>query len=77
MNTDPNRRWGSGWISGTISLTLGLMSLGAVLCLLYPELLTSPHLREVYPMVWVRRLIHGCIVAAFGLGCVSLVLRRS
>jgi len=76
-DTSIETRWGSGWISGTLAFTLGLMSLGAVFCLLYPELLTSPHLREVYPMVWVRRLIHACIVLAFALGCVSMVLRPS
>lgn len=71
------RRFGSGWISGTVAATLGPMAFGAVLCLRFPALLTSPHLRELYPMAWVRGLIHVCLVAAFALGLLSLVLRRN
>lgn len=47
------------------------MSLAAVLCLLFPALLTTPSLREVYPMEWVRRLIHFSIILSFLLGCVG------
>ena len=54
----PDRRFGSGWISGSMAAVLGPMCLGAVLCLRFPSLLTSPHLREIYPMGFVRGLIH-------------------
>jgi hypothetical protein len=37
-----DRRFGSGWISGVLSTTLGAMGFGGVLCLLFPSLLTSP-----------------------------------
>ena len=53
-----DRRFGSGWISGAIAAVLGPMSFGAVLCLRFPQQLTSPHLREVYPMGFMRGLIH-------------------
>lgn len=69
--------FGSGWISGSISAVLGPMAFGAVLCLRFPELLSSPSLRELYPMAWIRGLIHVCLVAAFALGVLSLVLRRN
>src|SRR6185436_20974130 len=72
-----DRRFGSGWISGAIAAVLGPMSFGAVLCLRFPQYLTSPHLREVYPMGLMRGLIHVCLVAAFVLGVVSVTLRRS
>lgn len=75
--TDPDRRFGSGWISGSLAALLGPMCFGAVLCLRFPSLLTSPRLREVYPMGFVRGLIHVCIVASFVLGLVSVWLRRS
>ena len=39
------RTFGSGWISGVLSAALGLIGLGAVLCFLFPELLTTPEAR--------------------------------
>jgi lathosterol oxidase len=78
MNVTPpeiDTRFGSGWISGMLSTVLGLMSLGAVFCLLFPEWLTSPHLREVYPMDLIRGLIQFAIGISFILGCLSLALR--
>src|SRR6266571_4785647 len=53
------------------------MSFAAVLCLLFPALLTSPHLREIYPMGLVRGLINFSLIAAFFLGVISIVLRRN
>jgi len=72
-----DRRFGSGWISGVISATLGAMGLGGVLCLLFPALLTSPELRALYPMPLIRALIHFTLLAAFFLGTLSVVLRRN
>lgn len=71
------RGFGSGWISGSIAAVLGPMAFGAVLCLHFPQLLTSPHLREIYPMGLVRGIIHVSLVAAFVLGVVSITLRES
>ena len=39
-------RFGSGWISGVLSVTLGAMGFAAVLCLLFPSLLTTPERRQ-------------------------------
>ena len=61
-------RFGRGWISGVCSVALGALGAGAVLCLLFPHLLTTPEARAVYPMALVRFLIHLVLVAAFGLG---------
>ena len=72
-----DRRFGSGWISGVISATLGAIGLGGVLCLLFPALLTSPELRALYPMPFIRALIHFTLLAAFFLGTLSVVLRRN
>ena len=69
-------RFGSGWISGVISATLGLMGLGAVACLHYPEMLTTPNLREVYPLNLIRGLIHFTLMVAFAFGALSVVLRK-
>jgi sterol desaturase/sphingolipid hydroxylase (fatty acid hydroxylase superfamily) len=69
-------RFGSGWISGILSAVLGIMSFGAVLCLHFPALLTSPILREYYPMPFMRALIQTVLLLSFGLGALSLILRR-
>jgi sterol desaturase/sphingolipid hydroxylase (fatty acid hydroxylase superfamily) len=68
--------FGSGWMSGVLAVVLGAMSFGAVLCLHFPALLTTPELREIYPMHLVRALIQVVLVSAFALGVISIVLRR-
>ncbi len=75
-HAEPPRHFGSGWISGVLSVTLGTMGFGAVLCLLFPSLLTTPELRDIYPMDLVRGLIQAVIFGAFVLGIVSVVLRQ-
>src|SRR5204863_546353 len=75
--SDNQRRFGSGWLSGVLSVTLGGMGFGGVLCLLFPSLLTSPQLRALYPMPLVRALIHFTLLAAFFFGVLNAVLRRN
>ena len=67
---------GSGWISGVGSIFCGLLSLGGVLCLRFPALLTLPEARAHYPIHIVRLLIEGTIIAAFVFGAVSAYLRQ-
>ncbi len=72
----PEFRFGEGKISGALSATLGILGFGAVICLLFPSLLTTPEMRAIYPMDWVRALIQFVLVAAFALGALSIVLSR-
>ena len=69
-------RFGSGWASGTISVFLGVLSVGAVACFHLPEVLTSPAVRAVYSLSWIRPLVATVIGAAFFLGLLSALLRR-
>jgi lathosterol oxidase len=69
--------FGSGWISGVLSVACGAIGLGAVFCLLFPSWLTVADARALYPLTYVRALIHLFLVGAFVLGVVSLCLRRS
>jgi lathosterol oxidase len=69
-------RFGGGWISGVVAVVLGALALGAVFCLRYPALLTTPDARAIYPMDFVRFLIHLVLVSSFGLGTLSIVLSR-
>ncbi len=74
--TTPEFRFGEGKISGVLSATLGTLGFGAVLCLLYPELLTAGDMRAIYPMDWVRALIQAVLASAFGLGVLNTLLNR-
>jgi len=69
-------RFGEGKISGVLSATLGALGFGAVLCLLYPEWLTSADMRAIYPMNWVRALMQLVLATAFLLGALNTVLNR-
>ena len=57
-------------------MTFGGLGYGGVLCLLFTDLLTTPTARPYYPLALVRLLIHAFLVAGFGLGALSMVLRR-
>jgi lathosterol oxidase len=74
--TDEPTHFGSGWISGVLSVFLGGLGLGGVLCLHFPALLTTAELRAVYPLPFVRALIQVLLVGAFSLGVISATLRR-
>jgi lathosterol oxidase len=68
--------FGTGWWSGILSAFFGFLAFGAVLCLHFPQLLTSPELRVHYPMHVMRILIECLIAAAFALGVIASFLRR-
>ena len=56
--------FGTGWWSGVLSAFFGVLAFGAVVCLHFPQLLSSPELRPYYPMDLMRMLIQGVIVAS-------------
>ncbi len=68
--------FGTGWWSGILSAFFGFLSFGSVLCLHFPQLLTSPELRPHYSLHAIRLLIQGLIVGAFIFGIVSSILRK-
>jgi hypothetical protein len=41
---------GTGWWAGVVSAFSGILALGGVLCLHFPQLLSSPEMRQYYPM---------------------------
>jgi sterol desaturase/sphingolipid hydroxylase (fatty acid hydroxylase superfamily) len=69
------RALGEGFLSGVASVGLGALGLAAVLCLRFPSYLTMPELRGLYPIPYVRALLHLVLVAAFVLGAASVCLR--
>ena len=68
--------FGTGWWSGILAAFFGFLAFGAVLCLHFPQLLTSPELRSHYPMHVIRVLIQCLIAAAILFGIVSSILRK-
>ncbi len=76
FDDDEPVRFGSGWLSGTASVFLGVMGLLAVTVLWFPEWLSTARFRSLYPMPLVRAAIQAVIAVGFALGCTSLLLRR-
>jgi sterol desaturase/sphingolipid hydroxylase (fatty acid hydroxylase superfamily) len=74
-DSDPTG-FGTGWWSGVLSAFFGLLAFGAVVCLHFPQVLSSPDLRPYYPMHLMRLTIQGVIVGAIVLGVISAMLRR-
>jgi sterol desaturase/sphingolipid hydroxylase (fatty acid hydroxylase superfamily) len=70
------KHFGTGWISGVLSVLLGFIGLLAVFCFHYPQLLTMPELRTLYPVPYIRALLQLVLIASFGLGVLSIYLRR-
>ncbi|MBV8143897.1 MAG: sterol desaturase family protein [Gammaproteobacteria bacterium] len=74
-DTEPTH-FGTGWWSAVVAAFFGALALGGVLCLHFPQLLSSPELRAHYPMAVMRLLIQGLIVAAVLFGVVASILRK-
>jgi sterol desaturase/sphingolipid hydroxylase (fatty acid hydroxylase superfamily) len=68
--------FGTGWWSGVLSAFLGFLSFGAVVCLHFPQVLSSPELRPHYPMHAMRLLIQGLIVGAILFGIIASIRRK-
>lgn len=68
--------FGTGWWSGILSAFFGFLAFGGVLCLHFPQLLTSPELRPHYSMHAIRLLIQFLIVTAILFGVISSILRK-
>lgn len=72
--TGPARlRFGEGKISGAFAIFFGSLSLGGVLCFLYPDLLTTPEFRAEYDLPTLRRVLAGCMFAGLGFALRSMV----
>ena len=75
-----DRKFGSGWISGTVGLLLSSMGLAAVICFLYPEFLTLQEIRYGFyreNLFWIRPLLFAVLTVAYLLGITNLALRKN
>ena len=75
---EPEFQLGEGKVSGVISCFLGILSLLAVFCFWFPEILTNQEINEGYQsqMAILRHLLFWAIVFAFALGIISVVLSK-
>jgi sterol desaturase/sphingolipid hydroxylase (fatty acid hydroxylase superfamily) len=69
------RKFGNGWIAGTIALAISLAALIMVLVLRQPSLLGVPELSPLRESSWMRPIVYAAMFAAYALACISLVLR--
>ncbi len=67
---------GDGRISGYLSVALGVLSVLAVLCFMFPDYLTTPSLRAGYDLGVLRRLLAAGMVFSAGFGGLTFVLNR-
>jgi sterol desaturase/sphingolipid hydroxylase (fatty acid hydroxylase superfamily) len=68
--------FGTGWWSGILSVFFGFLAFGGVLCLHFPQFLTSAEFRPLYSLHAIRLLIQFLIVAAVAFGVISSLLRK-
>lgn len=71
-----NFRFGSGAISGYISVCLGALSVLAVLCYQFPSYLTTPDLRAAYDANFLRDLLMVCMWISLFFGLLTFILRK-
>ena len=71
-----DRKFGTGWISGVIALFLAMAGLITVLCLRYPNMLTTPMLQQQLDGGLVRAGLVVVLIAGFTLAVLNLALRQ-
>lgn len=76
MEIKDNVKIGDGFISGCISIFLGVLTFLGVLCFKYPEQLTTPAFREVYTGESMKILLMSCIIAALFFAILSFFFSR-
>jgi lathosterol oxidase len=76
MTDRPPRRLriGEGKISGYLSIFLAVVSLGAVVCFLFPQYLTTPEFRAAYPLDVLRWALLAGLVLSFAFALTSFML---
>ncbi|WP_443939986.1 sterol desaturase family protein [Pedobacter sp. MW01-1-1] len=76
MNTSKRLKVGDGIISGYLSIFLAILSLGGILCFLYPERFTTPQFREVYTGDSMANLLIAGVIGSFFFALLSIILSK-
>ena len=69
-------KFGERRIIGWVSVSLGMLSVLGVLCFHFPDLTTTPELRQVYTADEMRYLLYAGMVFSVAFGLVTFVLNR-
>lgn len=70
------RRFGSGWISGTLGLVLGIAGLLLVISLRAPGAFSMPEIQRLHTSGAFRLGLHILLLLSFALSALSLALRK-
>lgn len=76
-NKNQEFKFGHGKISGLLALILSILCCGGVLCFYFPEYLTTPELRQIYPINFLRSTLAFFIGLSFVLGALSFALSEN
>ena len=76
LETRPEeRRFGSGWLSGTLAFLLGAGCLLLVICRAFPGVFITPQLQVIFNNPWFPTGLFLAMLAAYGLALLNFVLR--
>ena len=70
------RPFGSGWISGTLSILAGLAGLAIILIRFFPETFTMPELQVIHDSGYVTFGLRAILLAGYALALLSVMLCR-
>jgi len=77
LHKDGELKPGGGLVSSVIALSLGFLSLLAVLAFHFPEYLTTPDLRHKYSVDMLRQLLLAGLLVAGGMSLANIILGRA
>ena len=77
LHKDGELKPGQGMVSSIIALSLGFLSLLAVLAFHFPQYLTTPDLRHEYSVDVLRQLLLAALLVAGGMSLANIILGRS
>ena len=77
LHKDGELKPGQGTVSSIIALSLGFLSLLAVLAFHFPQYLTTPDLRHQYSVDVLRQLLLAALLVAGGLSLANIILGRA
>lgn len=77
LHKDGELKPGGGLVSSVIALSLGFLSLLAVLAFHFPQYLTTPDLRHKYSVDVLRQLLLAGLLVAGGMSLANIILGRA
>lgn len=74
--TSTRLRIGDGFISGYISIFLGVISLLSICCFHFPDFFTTPEFRKIYEVELMRKVLMGIIIGSLFFAALSFLLSK-